>query len=132
MPFLNLGKEQTEAMLSMQKELLDAYDQSSRAWLARVKSEVDLWSRSGQEAVSGSIRPGRRGAYQQCVAQRMQMAAEDGRRLYDDCQKIRKRSRGHCRMDGRPRARETRFPEEPLARPGVAQAEPSVTTRQKI
>jgi hypothetical protein len=28
------------------------------------------------------------GAYQQCVAQRMQMAAEDGRRLYDDCQKI--------------------------------------------
>ena len=88
MPFLNLGKEQTEAMLSMQKELLDAYDQSSRAWLARVKSEVDLWSRSGQEAVSGSIRPGRRGAYQQCVAQRMQMAAEDGRRLYDDCQKI--------------------------------------------
>jgi hypothetical protein len=28
----------------MQKELLDAYDQSSRAWLARVKTEVDLWS----------------------------------------------------------------------------------------
>jgi hypothetical protein len=28
------------------------------------------------------------GAYQQCVAQRMQMAAEDRRRLYDDCQKI--------------------------------------------
>ena len=44
MPFLNLGKDQTEAMLSMQKELLDAYDQSSRAWLARVKSEGDLWS----------------------------------------------------------------------------------------
>jgi len=29
MPFLNLGKEQTEAMLSIQKELLDTYDQSS-------------------------------------------------------------------------------------------------------
>src|SRR5262249_46563606 len=44
MRFPNLGKEQTEAILSMQKELLDAYDQSSRAWLARVKTEVDLWS----------------------------------------------------------------------------------------
>ena len=44
MPFPNLGNEQTEAIVSMQKELLDAYDQRSRAWLARVKTEVDLWS----------------------------------------------------------------------------------------
>jgi hypothetical protein len=49
MPFPNLGKEQTEAMLSMQKELLDAYDQSSRAWLARVKrkwTSGQIWPRS--------------------------------------------------------------------------------------
>ena len=125
MPFLNLGKEQTETMLSMQKELLDAYDQSSRAWLARVKSEVDLWSDLAKKLSATQSVPDAVGACQQCVAQRMQMAAEDGRRLYDDCQKIRKRSRGHCRMDGRPQARETRSPEEPLARPDVAHgAEP--------
>ncbi len=41
-PFLKLGKEQTEAMLAMQRDVLDAYEQASRAWLARVKSEVDL------------------------------------------------------------------------------------------
>src|SRR5262249_6697726 len=88
MPFLNLGKEQTETMLSMQKELLDAYDQSSRAWLARVKSEVDLWSDLAKKLSATQSFPDAVGAYQQCVAQRMQMAAEDGRRLYDDCQKI--------------------------------------------
>jgi len=27
-------------------------------------------------------------AYQECISQRMQMAAEDGRRLSEDCQKI--------------------------------------------
>src|SRR5262249_14700551 len=88
MPFLNLGKEQTETMLSMQKELLDVYDQSSRAWLARVKSEVDLWSDLAKKLSATQSFPDAVGAYQQCAAQRMQMAAEDGRRLYDDCQKI--------------------------------------------
>jgi hypothetical protein len=61
MPFPNLGKEQTEAMLSMQKELLDAYDQSSRAWLARVKTEVDLWSDLAKKLSATQVRPGRRG-----------------------------------------------------------------------
>ena len=88
MPFPNLGKEQAERMLSMQKELLDAYDQSSRAWLARVKTEVDLWSDLAKKLSATQSVPDVVGAYQQCVAQRMQMAAEDGRRLYDDCQKI--------------------------------------------
>ena len=43
-PFPKFGKEQTEAMLGVQKELLEACEQASRAWLARIKSEVDLWS----------------------------------------------------------------------------------------
>ena len=39
-----MGQERTEAMLTMQKELLGAYEEASRAWLARVKSEVELWT----------------------------------------------------------------------------------------
>ena len=31
-------------MLAMQKELLETRDQASRAWLDRVKSEVELWT----------------------------------------------------------------------------------------
>lgn len=87
-PFLAVGKEQTEAALKMQKELLEAYEQASHAWLVRVKSEVDLWSQlatklSGTRSVPEALQ-----AYQDSVAQRMQMAAEDGRRMSDDCQKI--------------------------------------------
>jgi hypothetical protein len=36
MDFLLEGREgTTDAMVSMQRELLDAYEQASRAWLAR-------------------------------------------------------------------------------------------------
>jgi|SRR6516162_5519363 hypothetical protein len=83
-----LGKEQTEAMLSMHKEVLDAYEQASRAWLARVKSEIDLWSGLAAKLSATRSVPEAMSAYQECVAQRMQMAAEDGQRLLNDCQKI--------------------------------------------
>jgi Phasin protein len=79
-----LGKEQTEAMLGMQKELLDAYEQTSRAWLARVKSQVDLWSELATKLAGIRSAPEALGAYQRW----MQMAAEDGRRLSEDWQKV--------------------------------------------
>jgi hypothetical protein len=41
---MQFGKERTEAMLAVQKELLEGYEEASRAWIARVKSEVELWS----------------------------------------------------------------------------------------
>ena len=34
----------SSAMLNLQKEVLDVYEQASRAWFDRVKSEVNLWS----------------------------------------------------------------------------------------
>jgi vacuolar-type H+-ATPase subunit E/Vma4 len=75
-------------MLNMQKELLDAYEQASRAWLDRVKSETEFWSDLARK-VSTTRNPSEAlAAYQESVAQRMQMAAEDGRRLFEECQKI--------------------------------------------
>jgi hypothetical protein len=38
------GNERTEAMLRLQKELLDMCDQASRDWLTRLKSETELWT----------------------------------------------------------------------------------------
>jgi Phasin protein len=87
-PSFGLGKEQADAMLSMQKELLDSYEQASRAWLARVKSEVDLWSALAAKLSTTRSVPEALSAYQECMAQRMQMAAEDGQRMLTDCQKI--------------------------------------------
>ena len=79
--FLQLGKEPTDAMLGMQKELLEAYEQASRAWVARAKAEVDLWSELASKISTIRSAPEAMQAYQQCLADRMQMAAEDGRRL---------------------------------------------------
>jgi hypothetical protein len=88
MSFLKMGKGRTETTLEMQKELLDAYEQASRTWLARVKSEVDLWSELASKLTATRSVPEALQAYQECVAQRMQMAAEDGRRLSEESQKI--------------------------------------------
>jgi Phasin protein len=82
------SKQQTEAMANVPKELLDAYEQASRDWLARVKSEVDLWSQLAAKLSATRSAPEAMQAYQEYMAQRMQMAAEDGRRLADDCQKM--------------------------------------------
>jgi hypothetical protein len=72
----------------MQKELLEVYEQASRAWLARVKSEAELWSDLAAKLTATRSIPEGLSLYQNCVAQRMQMAAQDGRDLFDECQKI--------------------------------------------
>jgi hypothetical protein len=82
------GQEQAEAMLGMQKELLEACDQASRAWLERVKSEMDLWTELVAKLSSTRSLPDALGSYQVCVTQRMQMAAEDGRRMSDEYQRF--------------------------------------------
>ena len=90
-PFPQFGKGQTEAALNMQKDILDAYEQASRTWLERVKSEVNLWSELATKLSTTRSVPEAVDAYQKCVAQRMQMAAEDGRQLTEECQKIMQR-----------------------------------------
>ena len=75
-------------LLKMQKELLDTFEQASRGWLARVQSEVNLWSDLGTKLTSSHSVPDALEVYQKFVAQRMQMAAEDGRQLFEECQRV--------------------------------------------
>ena len=92
--FLRLGREQTEATFKIQKDVLEAYEEASRAWLGRVQSEVELWSQlAGRLAATRSI-PEALEAYQESVAQRMQMAAEDGKRMSAECREIMNRVAG--------------------------------------
>ena len=85
-PF-EMGEQRAEAMLTMQKELLGAYEEASRAWLTRVKSEVELWTGLTQKLTATRSVPEAVAAYQECVAERMKMAAEDGQRIAEECQK---------------------------------------------
>jgi hypothetical protein len=88
LPFLPIGKEQAEAMLEMQKKLLNAYEETGRAWLERVKAEVALWSDLAAKLSVSRTMPDGLQACQDTFAQRVQMIVDDGRRLFEDGQKI--------------------------------------------
>ena len=87
-PFLQLGKDQSEAMLHMQKEVMAAYEEACRAWVTRVKSELELWSELAAKLSASRSMPDALEACRQSVAQRLQMATEDGQRVIDSGQKI--------------------------------------------
>jgi phasin protein len=82
------GEAHTNAMLNLQKDLIELYEQASRSWLNRVKSEMELWSGLASKLTRTHSVPEAMEAYQKCVREQMQMAADDGRRLFDDCQMI--------------------------------------------
>jgi hypothetical protein len=83
-----LGKERTDAIFNIQKELLDAYAELNRSWAARVKSEADFWSDLAAKLSDTSSAPEGLDAYRRFVSERMQMAADDGARLLRNSQKI--------------------------------------------
>jgi hypothetical protein len=88
LPIFELGKHQTEAMLNMQKEITAAYEEAGRAWVDRVKSEMELWSGLASKLSTSKSVPDGFGVYQDTVAQRMKLAADDVQRLLDEGQKI--------------------------------------------
>ena len=74
-----LANERTEAMLRLQKELLDMYDQASRDWLAQLKSEAELWSGLATKLAETRSVPDAIRSYQEWISQRVEMAAAVGR-----------------------------------------------------
>jgi hypothetical protein len=102
---LKLGREQTSATFKIQQDVLDAFEQTSRAWLARVQSEVELWSQLAAKLSATHSVPEALSAYQESVTRRMQMAADDGKRMSSDCQEIMgkiTKSLSHGRPSGSP------------------------------
>ncbi len=85
---LQFGKDRSEAMLKVHKELLDAYQEASQAWVNRVKSEVEFWSELANKLATSRSVPEGLEAYRDGIAHRMQMAAEDGQRVYEESQKV--------------------------------------------
>lgn len=75
-------------MTNPQKELADAFEQANRAWAARVKAEVELWTQLGTKLLATRSAPEALQTYQQCLAQRMRMAMEDAQKASEDYQKL--------------------------------------------
>ena len=64
--------------------------QSTMGGSIRIETKLasDLWSALATKLMNTRSVPEAMSAYQECVAQRMQMAAEDGQRLLEDSQKL--------------------------------------------
>lgn len=89
--FLNFGQQGARDAAALQKEFFQAYEEASRAWLARAQSQAALWSElAAKLAATRSISEAVE-AYTKCVSQQMQMTAEDGQRLINDCQQFTQR-----------------------------------------
>jgi hypothetical protein len=88
LPIFQIGKDQTEAMLNVQKELMAAYEEAGRSWIERVKAEVELWSDLAAKLSTSHSGLDRMEACRETAAQRMKMAADDGQRLLEEGQKI--------------------------------------------
>jgi hypothetical protein len=86
--FLNWGQDGREAAMGLQKAILESYEQASRAWLDRVRSEVSLWSDLANKLSATKSVPEALETYTKSVSQRMQMAADDGRRMVEEAQQI--------------------------------------------
>ena len=78
------GNERTEATLRLQKELLEMYDQASRDWLTRLKSETELWSGLATKLAETRSIPDAIKLYQDCILQRVEMARADAQRVSDE------------------------------------------------
>jgi hypothetical protein len=88
---MGVGQDRAEAALALQKELLETYEHAGRAWLDRVRSEMELWTQLAAKLSTTKSFPEALEVYQKSVTERMQMAAEDSRRLFEDCQEITKK-----------------------------------------
>jgi hypothetical protein len=83
-----LGKRQTDTVLNLKKSCWTHTRRQAGRGSRRVKSEVELWSNLAAKLTATRSVPEGLETYRDCVSQRVQMAAEDGRRLFDDGQKI--------------------------------------------
>jgi hypothetical protein len=81
-----LGQPEMDAKFKLQKELLDAYEAVLHTWLARVKSEIDFWSDLAASMQNARSIPEALGVYQQSLGRRVELAAEDARRMLEDSQ----------------------------------------------
>lgn len=84
----NWGQHQTEAALNLQKAIMESCEQASRTWIDRMQSEISLWSDLASKLSSTKSVPEAFETYSKCMSQRMQMAADDGRKLVEEAQQL--------------------------------------------
>jgi hypothetical protein len=85
---VEFGKKHVEALMEIQKQFFDAFQEINQAWLARAKSEASLNSELVAKLTAARTVPETADACQECMGKRMELFVEDSRRLLADSQKI--------------------------------------------
>ena len=85
---VGFGKKQVEALIEMQKDLFDTFQEINQAWLDRARSEARLNSELVAKLSAARTVPESADACQECIDKRMELFVEDSRRLLADSQKF--------------------------------------------
>src|SRR5215470_7638105 len=83
-----IGQKQVEAMTGMQQELVNAMQDMSRQWAARMKAETDLASEFAGKLSAAKSAPDTAQIVQEWLSRRMELFAEDSQRFVADSQKF--------------------------------------------
>lgn len=83
-----LLRREADPLVALREELLGAYEQASHAWLTRVQADAILWAELAANLPIDGSAPEELETYAKCISQRMQITAEEGQRLFKDCQEI--------------------------------------------
>ena len=84
--FAAMGKKRFEDFVAMQSELVEKLQQMNRNWLDRMQSDATLVSEFATELTAARSIPETATVSQKWAARRMEMAAEDAKRLLADGQ----------------------------------------------
>ena len=86
--FIEFGKKRVEALMEMQKEFFETFQEINQAWLARARFEASLNSELVARLTAARTVPETADACQDCMDKRVELLVEDSRRLLADSQKI--------------------------------------------
>jgi hypothetical protein len=82
------GANRFDTLLQTQKELLSTFEQINRERLARVQQETELATKFAGKLTSVRSVPDLMATYQHWLSRRMEMFADDGRKLFEDGQRV--------------------------------------------
>jgi Phasin protein len=86
--FAAMGKKGFEKLIEGQTELLENFERLHRNWIDRMQSEATFASEFTTKLLTARTVPEGAAVWQEWASRRMEIAAEDTRRLFADSQKF--------------------------------------------
>jgi hypothetical protein len=82
------GKKRIEAIVEIQRELLETFEAINQAWFERARSEASLTSELMSKLSTARTVPETASACRECLGKQMDLLADDSRRFFADSQKF--------------------------------------------